>query len=105
MSGLLRKKGLFLLNERFVKITDEGLLTYYHLDKMQSPKETINLRDHDLIEIRFVYAGRAHPQLKNNENLTRLPHPDDEMRIFLKTGNFLFKSMTKIEPTVTTKDM
>ena len=25
-----------------------------------------------------------------------MPHPDDEMRIYSKSGNFLFKSMSKI---------
>jgi hypothetical protein len=87
VQGILRKKGLFLMNERMVKLSTEGVLTYFHLDKPTVAKAAINL-DSDLIEIRFVYAGRPHKGI-------RPPHADDEMRIFVKSGNFLFKSMSK----------
>jgi folate-dependent tRNA-U54 methylase TrmFO/GidA len=57
MVGILRKKGLFFLNERVVKLNSKGEILYYDLDKPTVVKEKINLR-HLNIAPRFIYAGR-----------------------------------------------
>ena len=54
--GLLRKKGMFLHNERIVRISTEGVLTYSNRDKRGIEKGHINLRT--LGQIQFIYAGR-----------------------------------------------
>jgi hypothetical protein len=57
MVGILRKKGLFFLNERLVHLTSKGELLYFDLDKPTVVKERINLT-HPNIVVRFVYTGR-----------------------------------------------
>ena len=47
-TGILRKKGLILWNEREVKIDSEGILTYYHFEKPEVPKGNIDLKHHSL---------------------------------------------------------
>lgn len=47
-TGILRKKGLILWNEREVKIDSEGILTYYHFEKPDLPKGNIDLKHHSL---------------------------------------------------------
>ena len=92
---------MILHNERIVKLSPEGLLTYYHVDTPSLVKDQINLKHSSVIDIRFVYAGRW-PALQQkseampDKNARPLPHTDDEMRLYTKSGNFFFKSMSKI---------
>ena len=44
IKGNLRKKGLFFNNERYVTISEAGLLRYYHLDKPDIAKGNIDLK-------------------------------------------------------------
>lgn len=59
--GILRKKGLFFLNERLVHLTSKGELPYFDLDKPTLVKQRINLT-HPNIAVKFVYAGRRMQQ-------------------------------------------
>jgi hypothetical protein len=56
LTGLLRKKGMFLYNDKIVRITSDGVLTYSDRDKPGRDKGHIDLKT--LAEIRFIYAGR-----------------------------------------------
>lgn len=99
LTGLLRKKGMFLHNERIVRISTEGVLTYSNRDKPGREKGQINLRA--LGDVRFIYAGkRVTKDSKADltvETAGSVPHPDDEMRFSVKRDNFFFKSMTKLD--------
>lgn len=70
LTGLLRKKGLILHNERLVKVSPEGVLTYYHLDHPTVAKDKINLKHSSIVDIKFVYAGRwpANHSKESNKN-------------------------------------
>ena len=88
----MRKKGRFFFNERVVKLSDTGVLTYYHLDKPTVAKARIPLSDPTVMKsIKFVYAGK-------NKAKTGYPaHREDEIRLLIKSENYIFKSMTKID--------
>jgi hypothetical protein len=57
IQGILRKKGLVFYNERIVRITSQGILSYYEKDKPKLAKVQINLR-HIRTSVKIVYAGR-----------------------------------------------
>ena len=64
IEGYLRKKGIFFWNERIVKITSDGILSYYDIDKPQQAKKQLNLK-HISTGIKIVYAGRPYPTNSN----------------------------------------
>jgi hypothetical protein len=43
LSGILRKKGLFVKSERFVKLTSDGVLSYSQKDTPLTEKKQIDL--------------------------------------------------------------
>jgi len=73
---------MFLHNDRIVRISPEGVLTYSNRDKPGIEKGHINLRT--LGQIRFIYAGRRiSKDLKVDPSVDSIgsyPHPDDELR-------------------------
>lgn len=64
MEGYLRKKGIFFWNERLVRITDDGVLSYYDAAKPQQAKKQMNLK-HVSTGVKIVYAGRPYPANSN----------------------------------------
>ena len=62
-------------------------------------KPQIHLKSTNILDIRFIYYGHKIAAQTDAPNLSvgRLPHADDEMRIYMKTGNFFFKSMPRVD--------
>jgi hypothetical protein len=101
LQGLLRKKGKFFWNERIVKLSSEGVLTYFHHDKPTRAKAAIKLSDPSVLSIRFMYAGKS----KSKQVPLVPPHADDEIRIQIKAETFLFRSMAKFDHSNTKRDV
>ncbi len=57
LRGVLRKKGVIFFNERDVTLSHDGILNYYHFDKLGEAKGNINLKSANVSSIRFIYAN------------------------------------------------
>lgn len=87
MTGILRKKGLFFLNERQVSISRTGVLSYFHFDNLQVSKAVIDLSSVQVQSVRFQYHST---QQKNNRPA---PNIDDEFRIYMQNREtFIFRA-------------
>ena len=63
----------------------------------------MHLKSSHILDIRFIYYGRKIAGKTGdapNLGVQRLPHADDEMRIYMKTGNFFFKSMPRVDAVI-----
>ena len=108
MKGILRKKGLLLKNERIIKLSSDGVLTYFHRDTPNQCKQSIDLTSQQVTSIRFEYAGRPIASssglsaVKNSSPTRRMrpkPHFDDEFRIYMQnreTFQFIASKLTVI---------
>jgi len=63
VEGYLRKKGIFFWNERIVRITSDGILQYFDIEKPGRAKKNIDLKQVST-GIKINYAGR--PYAANN---------------------------------------
>lgn len=92
----MRKKGLLRNNEKLVKLSRQGVLTYYDFDKPDTIKGTIDLNSHNVTSIRFEYAGKppAAPKSAAASEGTKhsppdakrqrpKPNADDNFRIYV----------------------
>ena len=103
------------MNEREVRIDNEGILTYYHFDKPGVPHGNIDLKHHMVQSIRFEYAGRRKQVASTNNRISNrsssqvpskrpLPNIDDEIRIYMRnkeSDTFIFRA-SKIKNSNTT---
>lgn len=91
LQGVLRKKGMIRWNERMVKLTESGILSYYHLDNPAQPKVEIDLTHSSVVGFKFVYCGR-----RSTKSTRPLPNPDDEFRLYTKRESFFFKDLKQL---------
>ena len=91
MRGILRKKGIIFYNERTVTINEAGVLNYFHFDKPDLPKASIDLKSSMILAVRLTYSG-AHIPSSASQNRPA-PHVDDEIRISLRNREeFVFRA-------------
>lgn len=102
MRGILRKKGIIFYNERTVTINEAGVLSYYHFDKPDLPKASIDLKSSMILAVRLTYSGAQNSSASQNRPA---PHVDDEIRISLRNREeFVFRAsklqMNRGNPTI-----
>ncbi len=90
LKGILRKKGIIFYNERMVTINEAGVLNYYHFDKPELPKASIDLKSSMVLSVRLTYCGAQSTKASQNRPT---PHVDDEVRISLRNREeFVFRT-------------